>query len=75
MEGNRIYFRDGFKSYDITIWTSDNVVWFDWVERSRNMMRRVTLNKNGMDMSVLKEASTDQKNLMRRWRNEDQAAR
>lgn len=49
MGDNIIYFNGGFKSYDITGWISGNVSWYDWVERSRNMMTRVTLNEKSLD--------------------------
>ncbi|KAM3252929.1 hypothetical protein P3L10_006999 [Capsicum annuum] len=76
MGDNRIYFNQGFKSYDITRWTSNKVAWYDWVEKSRNMMRRVTLNEKALEWIcfILTEASSDQKFQVRRWRYKDQMA-
>lgn len=66
----------GFKSYNNTRWTSNNISWYNWVERDRNMMRRITLSEKVLEWIcfILREASTDQKNLVRRWRYKDQVA-
>ncbi|CAN4117358.1 unnamed protein product [Withania somnifera] len=73
---NRIYFNEGFKSFDITRWNSGNTTWFDWVERSRNRMRRITLSRKTLEWicNILKVASKDNKNLVRRWRTKEQVA-
>ncbi|CAN4077188.1 unnamed protein product [Withania somnifera] len=75
MSENKTYFNAGFKSFDITRWTSGNSHWFDWVERSRHRMRSITLSKKVMEWIcyILKEASSDQKNLVRRWRTREHA--
>ncbi|CAN4097249.1 unnamed protein product [Withania somnifera] len=69
-----IYFNVGFKSFDVTRWSSGSNHWFDWVERSKNRMRRITLGKKTMEWLcyILEEASSDQKNSVRRWRTKDQ---
>ncbi|KAG5610161.1 hypothetical protein H5410_021442 [Solanum commersonii] len=74
MADNRIYFNAGFKSFDITRWSSGNTTWFDWVERSRKRIRRITLSRKIMEWIcyILKEASNDNKNLVRRWRTKEQ---
>lgn len=74
MADNKIYFNAGFKSFDITRWSSGNTTWFDWVERSRKRMRRITLSRKIMEWicCILKDASNDNKNLVRRWRTKEQ---
>uniref|UniRef100_A0A0V0IJ51 Putative ovule protein n=1 Tax=Solanum chacoense TaxID=4108 RepID=A0A0V0IJ51_SOLCH len=72
MGENRIYFNAGFKSFDISKWNAEGSVWYEWMERSRRMMRRTTISSKAMDWicSLLREASTDNKNI-RRWRFAD----
>ncbi|CAN4105595.1 unnamed protein product [Withania somnifera] len=53
MGENRIYFAVGFKSYNIKRLVAREEVWFEWVERSRNLMRRTTFNKKTMEWIVL----------------------
>nr|XP_016470877.1 PREDICTED: uncharacterized protein LOC107793103 [Nicotiana tabacum] len=52
------------------LWNSNKDVWFEWVERSSNMMRRSSMGRKAMEWIcfVLKEASTDQMNLVKRWK-------
>ncbi|KAH0689224.1 hypothetical protein KY289_016582 [Solanum tuberosum] len=55
---------------------SGEEVWFDWVERSRNRMSKITLNKKVTEWIcyILNKVSTDNKNVLRRRRIKDQMA-
>ncbi|KAG5615576.1 hypothetical protein H5410_015400 [Solanum commersonii] len=70
MAADTIYFAVGFKSYDITRVVSKEETWYDWVERGRNRVTRMTVSQKTMEWLVyaLKEASKDQGNFVRRWK-------
>lgn len=76
MGDNRIYFAAGFKSYDITKLATKVDIWFKWVLRSRNLMRRTTFIKETMEwiVFVLCEASRNNGTHMRRWKLKEQFA-
>lgn len=66
-----IYFVIGIKSFDITRKVSRGEIWYDWVERGRNMMTRARYIQETMEWIVhtLKEASKTQGNSVWRWKS------
>ncbi|KAF3620478.1 Protein cornichon -like protein 1 [Capsicum annuum] len=75
---NEIYFNAGMRSFDVTGWCSDYFFWYEWVERSRTLMRSTTTTtaypvyshkvRSGEEWVsfILKEASSDKENRI--WR-------
>lgn len=70
---NRIYFIISEKSFDITEVKNGAEVWYDWVERKKNFMRKMTLNRNVMlwVCSFLHTTSDRKGNELRRWKSRD----
>uniref|UniRef100_A0A0V0IZK3 Putative ovule protein n=1 Tax=Solanum chacoense TaxID=4108 RepID=A0A0V0IZK3_SOLCH len=73
MGDDTIYFAVGFKSYDITRVVSRAETWYDWVERGRKMMTRMSISQKTMEWLAynLKEASKSHGNTVRRWKRQD----
>lgn len=74
MGENRIFFYNaGFKSYNITRRYSDSEEWFYWIEHSRYLMRRVTININVMKwlVFVFNAATEEKRKTIKRWNIKD----
>ncbi|WMV34480.1 hypothetical protein MTR67_027865 [Solanum verrucosum] len=73
MGSDIIYFAVGFKSFDITRKISRAEIWYEWVERGRNMMTWASFSQKTMEWIVhlLKEASKTNGNSVKRWKNHD----
>ncbi|KAH0761235.1 hypothetical protein KY290_017308 [Solanum tuberosum] len=73
MGDDTIFFAVGFKSYDITRVVSRAETWYDWVERGRKMMTRMSISQKTMEWLAytLKEASKSHGNTVRRWKRQD----
>lgn len=52
MGDSTIYFSIGFMSFDITKTVKKNEIWFELVERSKNLMWRVTFSAKVMQWIV-----------------------
>uniref|UniRef100_M1BVM9 Uncharacterized protein n=1 Tax=Solanum tuberosum TaxID=4113 RepID=M1BVM9_SOLTU len=67
---NRVYFRSGGKSYDITKFRSKAEVWYDWVESVRHRMMRMVLSRGalGWVYKRLTEASGIKGKAYKSWR-------
>ncbi|WMV49595.1 hypothetical protein MTR67_042980 [Solanum verrucosum] len=70
---NRVYFRFGGKSYDITKFRSKGEVWYDWVESARHHTRRMVLSRGALDWVCkrLTEASEIREKADKSWRCRD----
>ncbi|WMV18955.1 hypothetical protein MTR67_012340, partial [Solanum verrucosum] len=73
MGDDTIFFVVGFKSYDITRVVSRAETWYDWVERGRKMMTRMSISQKTMEWLAytLKEASKSHGYTVRRWKRQD----
>ncbi|KAG5616441.1 hypothetical protein H5410_016265 [Solanum commersonii] len=67
---NRVYFRSGGKSCNITESRSKAEVWYDWVEDARHHMRRMVLSRGalGWVCKRLTEASGIRGKAAKSWR-------
>lgn len=70
---NTIYYNAGFKSYKITKCHLGAETWYEWFERSRKLMRSVTVSHKNLKwlVSVFIEASKTQGKEVRRWKTRD----
>uniref|UniRef100_A0A0V0IMC6 Putative ovule protein n=1 Tax=Solanum chacoense TaxID=4108 RepID=A0A0V0IMC6_SOLCH len=68
-----IYFAVGFKSYDITRTSGTAGEWYDWTERSRKSITRISFTGKAMEWisSIMREASKAKGNTVRRWKKKD----
>ncbi|KAF3662554.1 putative UDP-glucose 6-dehydrogenase-like isoform 1 [Capsicum annuum] len=73
MGEDRIYYHAGFKSFEISKTSSKSETWFEWTERSRNLMRKVSLSRKVMKwlVHVFNDASKEQKMSTKRWKTRD----
>lgn len=70
---NKLYFRAGEKSYDITESYSSSIFWYDWVERCKSSLRTMILSKRVLIWlcHLLRLASRVTGNRVNRWRMND----
>lgn len=68
-----IHYNVGFKSYEISRCRNEVDRWFEWIERSRNLMRRVSVSIKVLRWLVTAfiDASKEQGKTVKRWRMKD----
>ncbi|KAG5594745.1 hypothetical protein H5410_035977 [Solanum commersonii] len=68
-----IYFVVGFKSFDITRGVSRAETWYDWVERGRKMMIRMSISQKTMEWLAFASRSieADSGNSRCKWKYRD----
>ncbi|KAF3674022.1 Ras-related protein RABF2b [Capsicum annuum] len=73
MEEECIYYNAGFKSYDITRIKSEAEIWYEWVEPSRYVMRKVQISHKVLKWIafVFIEATKEQRKTVKRWSIKD----
>lgn len=67
---NVTYYNAGFKSYEIVRCNYETESWFEWIDCSRNLMRRVKVSFKVLRWLVetFIEASKIQENAVKRWK-------
>ncbi|KAH0665384.1 hypothetical protein KY285_026590 [Solanum tuberosum] len=70
---NRLCFRSGRKSYEISMYSSVSVLRFNWVENVRNSIRRLTLSKGALLWLCrrMSDASENRGKNFKSWRCRD----
>ncbi|KAM3252930.1 hypothetical protein P3L10_007000 [Capsicum annuum] len=73
MEEESIYYNAGFKSYDITRIKLEAEIWYEWVERSRFLMRKIKISHKVLKWIafVFIEATKEQRKIVKRWSMKD----
>ncbi|KAG5627492.1 hypothetical protein H5410_012710 [Solanum commersonii] len=73
MGENTIFYNAGFKSYEITRCKEGAETWYEWTERSRNLVRRAKISIKVLRwlISVFIEASTVKGDSVKRWKVKD----
>ncbi|KAG5619485.1 hypothetical protein H5410_004703 [Solanum commersonii] len=73
MGENTIFYNAGFKSYEITRCKEGAETWYEWTERSRNLVRRAKISIKVLRwlISVFIEASKVKGDSVKRWKVKD----
>lgn len=74
MMERRIYFISGKKSYDISENSYDSEAWYDWIERTKNSICRMTVSRRVLLWlcQLFHKASVGRDIIYRRWKMLDQ---
>lgn len=70
---NRIYFRLGGKSYNLTETRSSSDIWYEWVESAKPFLRRMKISKGTLMWlcNRFKEASVIKGKSFKTWKCKD----